>query len=253
MAQGKKSFIAYSDWKEVFDELPNEDAGVLIKHIFAYVNDENPTSDSLLIRAVFANIKTTLKRDLQRWDNQIKQRSEAGKRSAEKRGLTKTNERLTVVEKDKRKSTVNDNDNDNVNVSDSVIVNDNVKEDIKVSAKKAEMDFIDQIIQLFVEAHGDYLIINNGEERKAAAKILGIYKKKYPGATSEETLAALKQYFLNCVNINDAWLKTNMSLPIMVNKFNQINKILKNGTNKPGGATNKELTELLAHKLGVKE
>jgi len=116
MANGKKSFIAYSDWKDMFDELPNEDAGILIKHIFAYVNDENPTSDSILIRALFANIKTTLKRDLQKWNNQIKQRSEAGKMSAKKRLLTKTNDRLTTVEKQQRKST----DSDNVNVTDNV-------------------------------------------------------------------------------------------------------------------------------------
>jgi hypothetical protein len=141
--------------------------------------------------------------------------------------------------------------NDNVNVS----VNDNVKEEkkSKISAKKAEIDFIDQIIKLFIDAHGDYIIINNGEERKMAAKILSIYKNKYPDANSEETLAALKNYFYSCVNISDPWLKTNMSLSIIVSKFNQINKILKNGTNKSGGATSEELTELLAHKLGVNQ
>lgn len=106
-----------------------------------------------------------------------------------------------------------------------------------VSAKKAEMDFIDSIIQLFVEAHGDYIIVNNGEERKMAAKILGIYKSKFPNSTSEETLIALKNYFTSCVNISDSWLKTNMSLSIIVSKFNQITKILKNGNSKKSGAT----------------
>lgn len=119
MAQGKKSFIAYSDWKDVFDELPNEDAGALIKHIFAYVNDENPVSDSVLIRAVFANIKSTLKRDLSKWDNQLQQRVSAGKRSAELRAQNKSNENPTVVDPRKRKSTdsVNDSVSDTVNVT----------------------------------------------------------------------------------------------------------------------------------------
>lgn len=121
MAQGKKSFVAYADWKEVFDELPDAEAGQLIKHIFAYVNDENPVSDSVLIRAVFANIKTTLKRDLDKWESQLKQRSEAGKKSAEIRS-TKSNERSTSVEIRQRNPTdsvsvsVNDNVSDNVNV-----------------------------------------------------------------------------------------------------------------------------------------
>ena len=115
MAEGKKSFIAYSDWKAVFDELPDEDAGKLIKHIFAYVNDEEPESDSILIRAVFANIKTTLKRDLDKWESQLQQRREAGKRSAERRKATSVQRNPTVVDSRARNSTVNVNDNVNVN------------------------------------------------------------------------------------------------------------------------------------------
>lgn len=117
MAEGKKSFIVYADWKSIFDELPNEEAGQLIKHIFSYVNDENPVSDSVLIRAVFAQIKTTLKRDLSKWENQLQQRREAGKASAESR-RNKSNDRSTIVNELKRNST------DNVSVS----VNDSVKE-----------------------------------------------------------------------------------------------------------------------------
>lgn len=122
MAEGKKSFIAYSDWKNIFDELPNEDAGVLIKHIFAYVNDENPVSDSVLIKAVFANIKSTLKRDLEKWDNQLKQRIEAGKKSGVSR-RTKTNDRSTLVNEHERKRTVSVNDN----VNDSVLLEKETK------------------------------------------------------------------------------------------------------------------------------
>ncbi len=125
MADGKKSFIAYSDWKAVFDELPDEDAGKLIKHIFAYVNDEDPKTDSILIKAVFANIKTTLKRDLEKWESQIQQRREAGKRSAEQRKATKIQRDLTTVERKAtsvdsrvRNSTVNVSVNDNVNVNE---------------------------------------------------------------------------------------------------------------------------------------
>lgn len=128
MAEGKKSFVAYSDWKDVFDALPNEEAGALIKHIFAYVNDEDPVSDSVLINAVFANIKATLKRDLQRWEKQIEQRREAGKRSAEIRS-TKMNDRSTVVNEFQRNST------DSVSVS--VSVNDiKEKEELHSSKKK---------------------------------------------------------------------------------------------------------------------
>jgi len=122
MAEGKKSFIAYSDWKATFDELSDEDAGRLIKHIFAYVNDENPVTDNVLIRVAFAQFKQTLKRDLVKWNEQLQQRRDAGKRSAEKRALEKSNERSTVVESRQRNST------DSVSVSVSDNVNDNVND-----------------------------------------------------------------------------------------------------------------------------
>jgi hypothetical protein len=110
MAENKKSFIAYSDWKETFDALPDEKAGQLIKHIFAYVNDENPTTDDVLINAVFVNIRNTLKRDLKKWELQYSQRVNAGKKSAEvrKRNATLVNGRSVS-------STVSDSVSVNVN------------------------------------------------------------------------------------------------------------------------------------------
>lgn len=126
MAENKKSFVAYADWKLIFDELPDEEAGKLIKHIFSYVNDENPISDSILINAVFANIKTTLKRDLEKWQTQLNQRVEAGKKSAEQRA-TKSNDRSTLVEVRQRNPT--DNVNVNVSVSDNVLLEPKVLTD----------------------------------------------------------------------------------------------------------------------------
>jgi hypothetical protein len=121
MAINKKSFIAYSDWYGMFNALPNEVAGELIKHIFAYVNDENPTSDNFIINALFEQVKATLKRDLVKWEDQREQRSVAGKKSAEIR-LTKSNERSNSLNETERKPTVS------VSVSVSDSVTDNVKE-----------------------------------------------------------------------------------------------------------------------------
>ena len=123
MAQDKKSFIAYSDWKDTFDALSDDKAGILIKHIFSYVNDENPITDDLIIKAVFPNIKNTLKRDLKKWDKQYKQRVDAGKRSAE---IRKRN--ATVVNGRSVSSTVSVSDSVNVSVSDNVILKEKEKE-----------------------------------------------------------------------------------------------------------------------------
>jgi hypothetical protein len=110
MANGKKSFVLYTDQKAIFDELTDEQAGKLIKHIYSYVNDEDPVTEDQIIKISFTPIKLQLKRDLQKWEEQQEQRREAGRKSAEKRqrALTELNERSIS-------STVNGNVNVNVN------------------------------------------------------------------------------------------------------------------------------------------
>ena len=95
MATGKKSFVFYCNWRNTFVELPKDKGYDLLMHILAYVNDENPQTDDILIRAVFANIKDQLKADLKRWEVQHNQRIEAGKASAKsrQRKSTSVNER----------------------------------------------------------------------------------------------------------------------------------------------------------------
>ena len=122
MAEGKKSFIAYSDWYGTFKALPDDIAGQLIKYIFSYVNDEEPQPhENYIVNALFEQVKATLKRDLNKWDKQREQRSEAGKKSAELRA-TKSNERSTVVNEKVRNPTVSVNVNDNVN--DIIVIED---------------------------------------------------------------------------------------------------------------------------------
>jgi hypothetical protein len=65
--QGKKSFLLYCDMIHVFEELTDEQAGRLIKHIFEYVNDKNPELNDQILKVSFAPIKAQLKRDLEDW------------------------------------------------------------------------------------------------------------------------------------------------------------------------------------------
>ncbi len=69
MAEGKKGFVLYADQKSIFDDLTNEEAGILIKHIFSYVNDENPILEDRIIQMAFNPIKMQLKRDLVKYEN----------------------------------------------------------------------------------------------------------------------------------------------------------------------------------------
>ena len=123
MAENKKSFVLYTDTQGLINQLPDDIAGRLFKHIYAYVNDENPITDELLLNIAFEPIKMQLKRDLVKYDKKREQWSEAGKKSAEQRALIKSNElqrTSTVVDSVATVSTVNDNDNVNVNVINKI-------------------------------------------------------------------------------------------------------------------------------------
>lgn len=115
MAKDKKGFILYADQKAIFDQLPNDKAGELIKFIFSYVNDENPQTDDLIIKLGFTPIQQQLKRDLVKYEETKEKRSEAGKAGANKRwqNVAKDSKRIKGI----AKIAVNDN----VNVKDKVI------------------------------------------------------------------------------------------------------------------------------------
>lgn len=119
MANGKKSFVLYADLLKSVDHLTNEELGVLFKHILEYVNDLNPVLEDRLLLTAWKPIERSLKEDLKKWESQLEQRREAGKRSAEvrKRNATSVNER-SISSTDSVTVTVNDTDS----VSDSVSV-----------------------------------------------------------------------------------------------------------------------------------
>jgi hypothetical protein len=79
MAENKKGFVLYADQKLIFDDLTNDEAGILIKHIFSYVNDENPILENRLIDMAFKPIKLQLKRDLVKYEI-VKERNVANAR-----------------------------------------------------------------------------------------------------------------------------------------------------------------------------
>jgi hypothetical protein len=80
MAENKKSFVAYCEWKETLDELSDEEAGKLIKHIFAYVNDENPVAEDKIVSMCFIPIRQTLKRDLKKYETYVDKQKANGKK-----------------------------------------------------------------------------------------------------------------------------------------------------------------------------
>ena len=129
MADGKKTFIFYSDWINMVREMPNEDAGSLLKHILSYVNDEDPETDNLLVKMAFGHMKPLLKADLDKWDIIRDKRKEAGSKGG------KANAKQKVANAKQVEAV---NVNVNVNANETVIDN---KEKRKTKGSAIEIIF----------------------------------------------------------------------------------------------------------------
>jgi hypothetical protein len=136
MAKDKSSVIIYTDLIYVVTKLTDVKAGKLFKHLLAYVNDMNPSTDDPLIEVVFEPIKQQLKRDLIKYEKIRVKRSEAGQHSAEKRKQQNLTNSTSVesVEQNSTNSTVTDNVTDNVTVTDNdkIIINDNLQTNVQI-------------------------------------------------------------------------------------------------------------------------
>lgn len=168
MAENKKSFVLYADYIETIEELTDEEAGKLIKHIYQYVNDMNPECKDKNVRLAFIPIKQQLKRDLANWENIKKLRSEAGKASAEAKKAKKEEEQK-LTESTSVESVEIESTKSTVNVIEDVTVNVDVDE-IKKSKPKTNFfvpPFLLQVIEYFKE---------NGYTESSAIKAFNYYE-----------------------------------------------------------------------------
>lgn len=113
MATDKKSFILYAELINVVEKLSNEQAGILLKHVLRYVNDQNPVAPDQFTEVIFEPIRLMLKRDLVKYEN-IREKN---KDNAKKR--------WDAVAFDRIQSNTYDAVNDNVNVND-IVNKDNI-------------------------------------------------------------------------------------------------------------------------------
>lgn len=166
MAENKKSFILYTDQSGVFNQLPDEIAGKLIKHIFAYVNDENPICDDLIINIAFEPIKQSLKRDLKRYEQYIEKQSLNGAKGGRPKKAIETQETQPFFEKPKKADSVSDSVNDNDNKINLLVfdefynlynkkVNRNASIKSFKKIKPTEYDKIRKHIPIFVNSFKD--------------------------------------------------------------------------------------------------
>jgi hypothetical protein len=170
MAENKKSFILYCDQQGIFNHLPDEIAGRLIKHIFAYVNDESPTTDELIINIAFEPIKQQLKRDLQKYQQFVDKQRDNGAKGGRPKKANETQETQAFISKPKKA----DNVNDNVNVNVTANVNE-IKRDKSLMVDGVEVFYMDAFEQVW-KAYNGASSRQAGSKAKASLKWMALGK-----------------------------------------------------------------------------
>lgn len=169
MAEGKKSFILYTDIIHTVSKLPDVKAGKLFKTILEYVNDLNPEVNDTVVDLVFEPIKQQLKRDLKRYESYIKKQQANGKKGGrppkdEQETQNNPNNPSLILETQANPSQPKkaDSDSDSVNDNDSVSVIEEAapKQNLDVHAtyetvKRATVDDVLFIEQGAMAAGGD--------------------------------------------------------------------------------------------------
>jgi len=79
MAKDKKAILIYSNWEQTFENLSDEEAGRLIKHLFRYVNDKNPIAPDRITELIFEPLKAVLKSDLEKYEKVKNEKSIQGR------------------------------------------------------------------------------------------------------------------------------------------------------------------------------
>ena len=154
MAKDKKSFVAYCDWLESFEELTDEEAGRLAKHLFRYVNDLNPEAPDKITKMCFIPIKQSLKRDLVKYE----ERADRARENGAKGGRPKTQKTQSVISEPKKPDSV----------SVSVSVNDNVNDSVNVKDDGIKPPSLEEVISYFDE---------NGYTKESATKMFEYYEE----------------------------------------------------------------------------
>lgn len=128
----KNSFVLYSEYKEQFSLLSNEEAGKLIMAIFEYTESGNvPDLDGMALMA-FSFIKKQLDRDSEKYEKTVEKRREAGKNGGRPKanGFSEKAKKANGFFEKQTKAKKPDNDNEDVNVNENVNEKDK-KENIK--------------------------------------------------------------------------------------------------------------------------
>lgn len=239
MASGKKSFLFYVNWLQTFENLTDDEAGRLIKHLLRYVNDLNPEPPDRLTQLVFEPLKQILKVDLKKYENIVERNRTNGSKGGrpkkdvdETQGKDEKPKKPTGKNKNPKKPKKPDIDTDTDIDIDKVLP----KGSIIISGEKTPATlhtvcknlFIEKFRQLFGEEY--YWEAKDGANLNPIIKKIRFNREKKEMPIDDESISVAFSLFLD--SITDKWLLENFSIPNINSKFNEIISQAKNGRTK---------------------
>ena len=116
----KKSFVMYESWGAAIEKMNNEQAGELIKAIYAFQKNPDVVPEDPAIAFVFEIIKQKLEEDNKRYEEVCAARSEAGKKggrpkanASDKKQMVSEESKKSKCFSEKAKTADNENEYDN--------------------------------------------------------------------------------------------------------------------------------------------
>ena len=112
---------------------------------------------------------------------------------------------------------------------------------------KNSKDYLSELENAFKEEYRksrgfEYDTATVGKDKKALGTLAKKYKDKYPEQDTKQALQGLQSFFAKCMNIEDKFIRENMSPMFIVSQMHKINSIL----NSKGGANNGTTIKLMS-------
>lgn len=121
----KKSFLIYDNWALMISQMPNEEAGKLIKKICNYKINGEVEEGFSSVDAIFVMIKSKLDEDSEKYEETCKKRREAGSLGGKQKKAN--GKQMLPNDKQMNPDTDTDTDNDTVTDTDNIILSKSEK------------------------------------------------------------------------------------------------------------------------------